>query len=169
MAVHSRKRDFDSHERRGGEKKSLCTSRPPKLRASGSSTARPGSRRSRRSSCCTVFPRRRTSSTISFRFCRIGFMSSAPDYPGMGFSEAPAPTALRPTFDDVATVIDAFIAQRAPGPLILYLHDISGPIGIRFAMAHPERIAGLILQNFTTSVEGWNPERLKVYERLGEI
>ena len=85
----------------------------------------------------------------------------------MGFSEAPAPTALRPTFDDVATVIDAFIAQRAPGPLILYLHDISGPIGIRFAMAHPERIAGLIFQNFTTSVEGWNPERLKVYERLG--
>src|SRR6516162_8266441 len=77
----------------------------------------------------------------------------APDYPGMGFSEAPAPIVLRPTFDDVATVIDAFIAQRAPGPLILYLHDIGGPIGMRIAMAHPERIAGLILQNFTTSVE----------------
>ena len=91
----------------------------------------------------------------------------APDYPGMGFSEAPAPTVLRPTFDDVATVIDAFIAQRAPGPLILYLHDIGGPIGMRIAMAHPGRIAGLIFQNFTTSVEGWNPERLKVYERLG--
>src|SRR6516225_5006281 len=60
----------------------------------------------------------------------------APDYPGMGFSEAPAPTVLRPTFDDVATVIDAFIA-------------------------------GLIFQNFTISVGGWNPERLKVYERLG--
>jgi pimeloyl-ACP methyl ester carboxylesterase len=42
----------------------------------------------------------------------------AADYPGMGFSEAPAPTVLRPTFDDVTTVIDAFIAQRAPGPLI---------------------------------------------------
>jgi pimeloyl-ACP methyl ester carboxylesterase len=91
----------------------------------------------------------------------------APDCPGMGFSEAPAPTVLRPTFDDVAMVIDTFIAQRAPGPLILYLHDIGGPIGMRIAMAHPERIAGLIFQNFTTSVEGWNPERLKVYERLG--
>ena len=74
----------------------------------------------------------------------------APDYPGMGFSEAPAPTVLRPTFDDVATVIDAFIAQRARGPLILYLHDIGGPIGMRIAMAHPERITGLIFQNFTT-------------------
>src|SRR5258705_11297025 len=33
----------------------------------------------------------------------------APDYPGMGYSDAPAPTVLRPTFDDVARVIDAFI------------------------------------------------------------
>jgi pimeloyl-ACP methyl ester carboxylesterase len=91
----------------------------------------------------------------------------APDYPGMGYNDAPTPTVLRPTFDDVATVIDAFIAQRAPGPLILYLHDIGGPIGMRIATARPERIAGLIFQNFTISVEGWNPERLKVYERLG--
>jgi pimeloyl-ACP methyl ester carboxylesterase len=91
----------------------------------------------------------------------------APDYPGMGFSDAPVPTVLQPTFNDVATVIDAFIAQRAPGPLILYLHDIGGPIGMRIATAHPERIAGLIFQNFTISVEGWNPDRLKVYERLG--
>ena len=91
----------------------------------------------------------------------------APDYPGMGFSEASAATVLRPTFDDVATVIDAFIARRAPGPLILYLHDIGGPTGMRIATARPERIAGLIFQNFTISVGGWNPERLKVYERLG--
>ena len=91
----------------------------------------------------------------------------APDYPGMGFSEAPAPTVLQPTFDDVATVIDAFIAQRAPGPLILYLHDIGGPIGMRIATAHPERIAGLIFQNTTISQEGWNPAVLSFYERIG--
>src|SRR5258708_32062870 len=41
-----------------------------------------------------------------------------PDYPGMGFSDAPAPTVLRPIFDDVIRVIDAFIVQRAPGPVI---------------------------------------------------
>jgi pimeloyl-ACP methyl ester carboxylesterase len=91
----------------------------------------------------------------------------APDYPGMGYSEAPDPSVLRPTFDDVTGVIDAFIAQRAPGPVIFYMHDIGGPIGMRIATAHPERIAGLIFQNFTIAVEGWNPERLKVYERLG--
>src|SRR5262249_11683982 len=42
----------------------------------------------------------------------------APDYPGMGYSDVPAPTVLRPTFDDVAMAIDAFIAQRAPGSVI---------------------------------------------------
>jgi pimeloyl-ACP methyl ester carboxylesterase len=91
----------------------------------------------------------------------------APDYPGMGYSDAPAPTVLRPTFDDVAMAIDAFIAERAPGPLILYLHDFGGPIGMRIATAHPERIAGLIFQNCTVSAEGYDPERLKVFERLG--
>jgi pimeloyl-ACP methyl ester carboxylesterase len=91
----------------------------------------------------------------------------APDYPGMGYSDAPHSAVLRPTFNDVGMVINVFITQFAPGPIILYLHDIGGPIGMRIAMAQPERIAGLIFQNFTTSVEGWNPERLKVYERLG--
>jgi pimeloyl-ACP methyl ester carboxylesterase len=91
----------------------------------------------------------------------------APDYPGMGYSEAPDPAVLRPNFDDVTMVIDAFIAQRAPGPVVLYMHDIGGPIGLRIATAHPERIAGLVFQNFTIAVEGWSPERLKVYERLG--
>jgi pimeloyl-ACP methyl ester carboxylesterase len=90
----------------------------------------------------------------------------APDYPGMGYSEAPDVSTLRPTFDDLARVVDGFIAQRVVGPFILYLHDIGGPIGMRIAVAHPERIAGLIIQNFTMSVEGWNPERLKLYESV---
>jgi pimeloyl-ACP methyl ester carboxylesterase len=70
------------------------------------------------------------------------FRVSAPDYPGMGYSEASDPTVLRPTFDDVAIAIDAFIAQCAPGPVILYMHDIGGPIGMRIATAHPERLCG---------------------------
>jgi pimeloyl-ACP methyl ester carboxylesterase len=91
----------------------------------------------------------------------------APDLPGMGYSDAPAPAVLQPNFDDVAKAIDAFIVQQTSGPLILYMHDIGGQIGMRIATAHPERIAGLIFQNFTLTEKGWNPERLKVYERLG--
>ena len=81
----------------------------------------------------------------------------APDYPGMGYSEAPPPALLQPTFDDMVRALDAFISQCAPGPVILYMHDIGGPIGMRIGAAHPERIAGLIFQNFTISVGGVGP------------
>src|SRR5439155_25410160 len=46
------------------------------------------------------------------------------------------------------------------------MHDLGGPNGIRIATAHPERIAGLIFQNTTISVEAWNPAILKGYERF---
>ena len=149
------------------EKRALCISRPPRLRALGCSTGRPGSHRSPPSCLLHGFP------TSSYQFHDLiplladRFHVIAPDYPGMGYSDAPEPTVLQPTFDAVATAIDSFIAQYAPGPLILYMHDFGGPIGMRIATAHPERIAGLIFQNLTISVEGWNPDRLKVYERLG--
>jgi pimeloyl-ACP methyl ester carboxylesterase len=91
----------------------------------------------------------------------------APDYPGMGFSEVPAPQVARPTFDDMTRLVDAFIEHYVPGPLLLYLHDIGGPIGMRIAASRPDRIAGLIFQNFTMSVNGWNADRLKLYEQLG--
>jgi pimeloyl-ACP methyl ester carboxylesterase len=89
----------------------------------------------------------------------------APDYPGMGYSDTPL--VMQPSFNNVSAVIDQFIAEHASGPVILYMHDIGGPIGMRIATAHPERIAGLIIQNFTMTVDGYNPERLQVYERLG--
>src|SRR5262249_42885862 len=56
--------------------------------------------------------------------------------------------------------------QRTPAPIILYMHDFGGPIGMRIATARPERIAGLIFQNTVIAVAGWNPEILKRYERL---
>jgi pimeloyl-ACP methyl ester carboxylesterase len=37
----------------------------------------------------------------------------APDYPGMGYSEAPDPVVLRPTFDDVGRVFEAFVLATA--------------------------------------------------------
>ena len=91
----------------------------------------------------------------------------APDYPGMGFSEVPAPPVAQPTFDDVTRLIDAFVELYAPGPLLMYLHDFGGPIGMRIATSRPDRIAGLIFQNFTMTVDGWNADRLQMYERLG--
>ena len=73
----------------------------------------------------------------------------------MGYSEAPDPAVLRPTFDDVASVVDEFIAQRASGPLILYLHDIGGPTlryfdGGHFVLdEHANPIAEAIIETFS--------------------
>jgi pimeloyl-ACP methyl ester carboxylesterase len=61
----------------------------------------------------------------------------APDYPGMGYSEVPDPTVLRPTFDDVAQVVNTFIEQHAHGPLILYMHDVGGDFGMRLRQPTP--------------------------------
>jgi pimeloyl-ACP methyl ester carboxylesterase len=47
------------------------------------------------------------------------------------------------------------------------MHDIGGPIGMRIATAHPERIAGLIFSNTSISRDGWDPARLEFYERIG--
>ena len=56
------------------------------------------------------------------------FRVIAPDYPGMGYSAAPAPTVLGPTFDDVARVhfaldeyadaiAEAIVETFAPTPI----------------------------------------------------
>lgn len=91
----------------------------------------------------------------------------APDYPGMGYSEAPAPDVLKPTFADVTAIIDTFIGQRTTGPVILYLYDIGASIGLRIATAHLKKSAGLIFQNATISRDGWAPAALAFYERIG--
>ena|SRR6516164_7990104 len=44
----------------------------------------------------------------------------APDYPGMGFSEVPTTAVLRPTFDEVARVIDTFLAERTWAPHLVH-------------------------------------------------
>ena len=90
----------------------------------------------------------------------------APDYPGMGFTDAPAPTVLRPTFDDVATAIDAFIAERAPGPLILYLHDFGGPVGMRDGPSRADRRPSLSeLHDFSRGLEPRALESLRADRR----
>lgn len=84
----------------------------------------------------------------------------APDYPGMGYSEAPADQRGAATFDSIAASIEHFLDQVGRGPAILYMQDFGGPVGMRLAVKHPERIAGLIFQNTPISLDGWAPARL---------
>ena len=82
----------------------------------------------------------------------------APDYPGYGYSDAPAPETYSYTFDHLAQTIDEFLTKVGATRYILYMHDYGGPVGFRVATAHPERIKGLIIQNANAYEEGLSPE-----------
>ncbi len=71
----------------------------------------------------------------------------APDYPGFGHSAVPAPTAFAYTFDHLADVMIRFTEIMGLTRYNLFMQDYGGPIGFRMAIAHPERLESLIVQN----------------------
>lgn len=85
----------------------------------------------------------------------------APDYPGMGYSDAPPADKFTPTFDNVTSVIEKFVVSLGDPHLIVYMTDFGGPVGMRMAVHHPDWISGLIFQNAIISVAGVDPSRRK--------
>ena len=85
----------------------------------------------------------------------------APDLPGFGFSDAPNRGQFRYTFDHLAKVIDAFTQAIGLERFAIYIFDYGAPVGLRLALAHPERILAIISQNGNAYEEGlsqgWNP------------
>ena len=82
----------------------------------------------------------------------------APDYPGFGQSSAPDAAAYNYDFATLAQTIDAFTQNIGLTHYTLYMQDFGGPVGLRLAVEHPERVDGLIFQNATIHAEGWNPD-----------
>jgi len=78
----------------------------------------------------------------------------APDYPGFGHSDWPDPKQFAYTFDHVATVIDDFTQAIGLSRYTLYMQDYGGPVGFRMALAHPERVQALIVQDAVAHSEG---------------
>jgi pimeloyl-ACP methyl ester carboxylesterase len=87
----------------------------------------------------------------------------APDYPGFGHSDWPKPTEFAYTFDHIATVIGQFTEAVGLTRYTLYMQDYGGPVGFRLALAHPERVRSLIVQDAvahdTGLGENWKPRR----------
>jgi pimeloyl-ACP methyl ester carboxylesterase len=71
----------------------------------------------------------------------------APDFPGFGHSDWPDPAHFRYTFDHLAAIIERFTELLGLRQFGLYMQDYGGPVGFRLALAHPERIPRLIVQN----------------------
>ena len=87
----------------------------------------------------------------------------APDYPGFGHSDWPDPKTFAYTFDHYAEVVHHFAEALGLSRYTLYMQDYGGPVGFRMALAHPERIEALIVQDAVAHNEGlganWKPRR----------
>ena len=85
----------------------------------------------------------------------------APDLPGFGFSDAPDRKRFRYTFENLAKVIGRFTETIGLARFAIYVFDYGAPVGLRLALAHPDRITAIISQNGNAYEEGlsqgWNP------------
>lgn len=98
-------------------------------------------------------------------FARLSdrFHLVAPDYPGFGHSDWPDPKAFAYTFDHLAEIVNHFTEALGLSRYTLYMQDYGGPVGFRMALAHPDRVEALIVQD-AVAHEGlganWGPRRV---------
>jgi pimeloyl-ACP methyl ester carboxylesterase len=78
----------------------------------------------------------------------------APDYPGFGHSDWPAPKNFAYTFDHIAEVMNHFTEKMGIARYTLYMQDYGGPVGFRLALAHPDCVDSLIVQNAVAHNDG---------------
>jgi len=78
----------------------------------------------------------------------------APDYPGFGHSDWPDLRHFAYTFDHYAEIVNHFTEVLGLSPYTLYMHDYGSSVGFRMALAYPDRIEALIIQNAVAHDEG---------------
>jgi pimeloyl-ACP methyl ester carboxylesterase len=78
----------------------------------------------------------------------------APDYPGFGHSDWPDPARFPYTFDHLAEVMNHFTEALGISRYTLYMQDYGGPVGFRMALAHPDRVESLVVQDAVAHNEG---------------
>jgi pimeloyl-ACP methyl ester carboxylesterase len=87
----------------------------------------------------------------------------APDYVGFGNSSAPFPSKFEYTFDNLARVTNEFTTKLGLTDYVLFMQDYGGPVGFRLALAHPERVRAIIVQNAVSHEQGlstlWDARR----------
>jgi len=87
----------------------------------------------------------------------------APDLPDFGNTGAPPRGEFTYSFDSLAQTIGDFTEALHLDRFALYIFDYGSPVGLRVAMAHPERITAIISQNGNAYLEGlsdaWAPWR----------
>lgn len=78
----------------------------------------------------------------------------APDMIGFGYSDMPTVSEFTYSFDNLAAVTQGLLDQLGLSRYGLYMQDYGGPVGMRLASAHPERVSSLIIQNSNAYMDG---------------
>ena len=91
-----------------------------------------------------------------------------PDLIGFGRSDKP----LRPeayTYDGHYAALERFALELDLRGATLVVHDWSGPLGLRFAVGHPERVDRLVLLNTGVGVGAPSPEWLRFRDLVRRV
>ncbi|MEU8530574.1 MULTISPECIES: alpha/beta fold hydrolase [Streptomyces] len=86
------------------------------------------------------------------------FRVIAPDHLGFGHSAAPSAQEFDYTFAELAALTSEFTEEIGLDRFALYIQDYGAPIGLRLALAHPERITAIVTQNGNAYEEGLGAE-----------
>jgi pimeloyl-ACP methyl ester carboxylesterase len=95
-----------------------------------------------------------------------GFHLVSPDYPGFGHTTVPDGFAF--TFDRIAEVIEAWLAEIGFTRFGMYHQDYGGPIGNRIVGRNPDWLEWQIVQNSNAYEEGftetWDGIRFQLWK-----
>lgn len=81
----------------------------------------------------------------------------APDLPGFGQTTVAPDVEFDYSFDNLASVIDAFTAAKGLDRYAIYVFDFGAPVGWRLAVKHPRKITAIVSQNGNAYEEGLSP------------
>jgi pimeloyl-ACP methyl ester carboxylesterase len=82
------------------------------------------------------------------------FRLIAPDLPGFGRSAMPTDGQYQYRFENLAQTMGDFTEALKLERFAIYIFDYGAPVGLRMALAHPERITAIISQNGNAYDEG---------------
>ena len=105
-------------------------------------------------SCCTDCHHRRGCSSRSSRVFRTATIWSRRIIPASATATGPIPKTFAYTFDHYAEIMNHFTEALGLSRYTLYMQDYGGPVGFRMALAHPDRIEALIVQDAVAHNEG---------------
>lgn len=87
----------------------------------------------------------------------------APDLPGFGFTTVPGERSYRYNFESLGKTMQSFVDVLKLERFAIYIFDYGAPVGLRLALAEPDRITAIVSQNGNAYLEGlgdaWDPIR----------